>query len=338
MKAARLAEGVGAEAGAPVHEGAVDAALLRLSGLPVAFGGGGLRKRRRASSRTPWDKEGGRGGGEVQEDDEMQDGLVPEGMRDGEPLSRYWRMRYLLWSRFDEGVGMDPEGWWSVTPERIASHHAKRMGASPRVGVAVDAFCGCGGNAVQLARVFRLVVAVDSSPERLDLARRNAALYGVDDRIDFVLGDCRDVLRGLAAAARRRSDRESDRDAGERERETVADACFLSPPWGGPDYLKAESFDATRGLGEALGCGPSGVAPLLRLCLEVTPNVALYLPRNTDVAALAELLDDAGVACAEVEACSLNGRPKALTVYTGALVAEWGGVEGREVAARTQSI
>ena len=288
-------------------EGTVDggeeddaSSMLRCIGLPVAFGGG-AKKRRRERKRRREESEQAEVAGCGRR--------PPDGMREGEPLSRYWRQRYLLWSRFDEGVGMDAEGWWSVTPERVASHQARRMGegvSAARSKVVVDAFCGCGGNAVQLAQVFGLVVAVDTSPERLALARANAALYGVDARIDFVLGDCRDVLRGL------------------RDRGAPVDACFLSPPWGGPAYLAAEGgcYDVRVGLGDALGCGPGGVAQLLRACLEATPNVALFLPRNTDMGALAGLLGDAGVTEAEVEACALNGRPKALTVYTGALVAQ----------------
>jgi hypothetical protein len=37
-----------------------------------------------------------------------------------------WHQRYRLWSRFDEGIRMDREGWWSVTPESVAAHIAER--------------------------------------------------------------------------------------------------------------------------------------------------------------------------------------------------------------------
>jgi len=39
------------------------------------------------------------------------------------------------------------EGWFSVTPEKIARHIAKRC----RCDVIVDAFCGVGGNTIQFA-------------------------------------------------------------------------------------------------------------------------------------------------------------------------------------------
>lgn len=64
------------------------------------------------------------------------------------------------------------------------------------------------------------VLAIDINPERLDLARHNANVYKVADQIEFLQGDF------LQLAPRLRGD-----------------VVFLSPPWGGPDYLNAEVFD-----------------------------------------------------------------------------------------------
>ena len=43
---------------------------------------------------------------------------------------------------------MDEEGWYSVTPERVANQIAERC----RCDVVVDAFCGVGGNAIAFAQ------------------------------------------------------------------------------------------------------------------------------------------------------------------------------------------
>lgn len=64
------------------------------------------------------------------------------------------------------------------------------------------------------------MVAIDIDPVRLDLARHNAAVYDAADRIEFVQGDFLQVAPRLRA-----------------------DVVFLSPPWGGPDYLSAKVFD-----------------------------------------------------------------------------------------------
>lgn len=79
-----------------------------------------------------------------------------------------------------QGVRLDPEGWYSVTPEAIAVHHAKRCAGR----VVIDAFAGVGGNAIQMATTADWVVAVDMDPGRLALAEHNARVYGVRDKIE----------------------------------------------------------------------------------------------------------------------------------------------------------
>ena len=64
------------------------------------------------------------------------------------------------------------------------------------------------------------MLAIDIDPVRLALAQHNAQVYKVAEHIDFVQGDF------LQLAPRLR-----------------ADVVFLSPPWGGPDYLSADVFD-----------------------------------------------------------------------------------------------
>lgn len=44
---------------------------------------------------------------------------------------------------------MDEEGWYSVTPEKIAIRHAQRCGN----GIVIDCFAGVGGNAIQFAKM-----------------------------------------------------------------------------------------------------------------------------------------------------------------------------------------
>jgi trimethylguanosine synthase len=56
--------------------------------------------------------------------------------------------RYRLFSRYSEGCLLDEEGWFSVTPERIADQIAERC----RCETIVDGFCGIGGNAIAFAK------------------------------------------------------------------------------------------------------------------------------------------------------------------------------------------
>ncbi|XP_040911384.1 trimethylguanosine synthase [Toxotes jaculatrix] len=214
---------------------------------------------------------------------------VPAEMAAEPKLAKYWAQRYRLFSRFDEGIKLDREGWFSVTPERIAEHIALRVEHSfSDSQLVIDAFCGVGGNAIQFALTGKRVLAIDIDPVRLNLARHNAAVYNVDHRIDFLQGDF------LQLASRLRGD-----------------VVFLSPPWGGPDYLTAEVFDI-RTMME-----PDGFE-IFRLAKLISDNIVYFLPRNADMDQIASLAGPGGKV--EVEQNFLNNKLKTVTAYFGSLI------------------
>ena len=67
---------------------------------------------------------------------------------------------------------------------------------------------------------FFTVIAIDIDAKKIEMARHNAEVYKVADRIDFIVGDFLMLAPFLKA-----------------------DAVFLSPPWGGPSYLSDDVFD-----------------------------------------------------------------------------------------------
>ncbi|KAM4624072.1 trimethylguanosine synthase isoform 2-T2 [Polymixia lowei] len=216
-------------------------------------------------------------------------GEMPAEMAAGPELAKYWAQRYRLFSRFDEGIKLDREGWFSVTPERIAEHIALRVKDSFFDShLLIDAFCGVGGNAIQFALTGKRVLAIDIDPVRLDLACHNATVYGVADRIDFLQGDF------LKLAPRLRGD-----------------VVFLSPPWGGPDYLTAEVFDIKTMI------EPDGFE-IFRLSKLISDNIVYFLPRNADMNQVASLAGPGGKV--EVEQNFLNNKLKTITAYFGDLI------------------
>lgn len=142
--------------------------------------------------------------------------------------SATWRIRgrdpTRLFSRWHQGVRLDPDARASLTPEKAALATAHRL----RAATVLDAFCGAGGNAIAFARMpwCEGVVAVERDPERLAMARHNAALYGVQDRIEFVLGDALALMPSL---------------------EHRVDACFLDPPWDAGSDFAERAWTAARG-------------------------------------------------------------------------------------------
>jgi trimethylguanosine synthase len=210
----------------------------------------------------------------------------------------YFTQRYRFFSRFDKGIQMDSESWHSVTPEAIAEHIAERCRAS----AVLDAFAGCGGNAIQFAFSCERVIAVEIDPGRLAIARNNAEVYGVADRIEFILGDSVRLLRALA-------------DKGPCA-PAIADCIFLSPPWGGPEYQKAETFDL-----RSIKVGGIDGCELFSLATRVSPNVAYFVPRNTDPKAASELLLAGGAGRLEFERHVVEERVKTCCIYSGDLLA-----------------
>ena len=72
---------------------------------------------------------------------------MPEELRQWPEIEKYWFQRYRLFSKYEEGIQLDKESWFSVTPEAIAMHIAERC----QCDLIVDAFCGVGGNSIQVS-------------------------------------------------------------------------------------------------------------------------------------------------------------------------------------------
>ncbi|XP_047981892.1 trimethylguanosine synthase-like isoform X2 [Salvia hispanica] len=132
------------------------------------------------------------------------------------------------------------------------------------------------------------VVAIEIDPKKVALASHNAKIYGVQDKIDFVVGDFFQLAPFLKG-----------------------DVVFLSPPWGGPSYKAKENFTLDL-------LKPKDGHSLFQVAQAITSNIVMFLPRNVNVLQASELswlssppLD------IEVEENLVHGRLKGITVYFG---------------------
>lgn len=57
----------------------------------------------------------------------------------------------------------------------------------------MDPFCGAGGNIIQLAKRYDKAIEVDIDEEKLKIAKNNAEIYAVNEKIEFVYGDFFDL-------------------------------------------------------------------------------------------------------------------------------------------------
>ncbi|KAI0792199.1 RNA cap guanine-N2 methyltransferase-domain-containing protein [Abortiporus biennis] len=263
-------------------------------------------------------------------------GLVPRythASQVPEQLVKYFHQRHRYFSLYDEGCLLDEVGWYSVTPEGIATQIAERC----RCATILDAFCGVGGNAIAFAQTCERVIALDTSPVRLALARHNAAIYGVVDRIEFILGDYLSFARSYLSTP---------------HKQRKIDVVFLSPPWGGPDYISGDSSPSTNEKGKARASlddsleyiahpefnlssiQPVHGAELFKLSRQITPNIAYFLPRNSNLEEISQMLVDdtkekapqigqkkrrKGGEMVEVEEEWIGKKLKAITCYFGGL-------------------
>lgn len=249
----------------PLPEASSEESLMLIAGLPTAFGSS---KRHHS------------GGDASQKGKKKKSDLCED-----PTLAKYFAQRYRFFSLFDRGIKLDHESWFSVTPERIAQHQARRCACN----VAIDAFCGVGGNSIQLAQTCFYVIAIDIDPRKIEFARNNARIYGVEDRIEFICGDSMQLLRSLRG-----------------------DVVFMSPPWGGPAYSSHPSLSLDQ-----VGDSRVDIPRAILLALEITPHVAVCLPKNLDLKSFREKIG----CCSdyEFEENLLNNQVKMLTCYFGDL-------------------
>lgn len=204
---------------------------------------------------------------------------------------KYWSQRHRLFSRFDEGVLLDAEGWYSITPEVIADHVAYKLGtmaaasaAHPRFPIRrrvciMEAFCGCGGNAVAFGRspFIDLVVCIDIDRAKLRRAAHNASVYKIPPEKLLLIeanaltvlecyknGDLLTEMRDkyLARNIHHRLLMSMMSTTKLQHTEIVdgysiggvdllpsrIDGIHIDPPWGGVEYGSLGSYDLTRNL------------------------------------------------------------------------------------------
>lgn len=167
----------------------------------------------------------------------------------------------------------------------------------------IDCFAGVGGNTIHFALSGRWerVYGIEKDAEVLACARHNAEIYGVADQIEWIEGDCFEILRDVVG-----------RDGGDGTRVVL----FGSPPWGGAFtslfFFFAQdscSFRCSGGrdsrnlyilMAGYIGPGyrldsvydlskmqPYNLNDLLDLFLSLTDDAILYLPRTSDLRQIA---------------------------------------------------
>jgi len=86
--------------------------------------------------------------------------------------------------KFTKPIYSNSEGLQLSTPETVAKYIARRL----KTDIIADLGCGIGGQVIFFAKECRKVYAVERNPEKLEYAKQNCRLYGVDN-VEFIPGD-----------------------------------------------------------------------------------------------------------------------------------------------------
>eukprot|EP00934_Nitzschia_sp_Nitz4_P002039 Nitzschia sp. Nitz4//scaffold57_size113557//8782//10189//NITZ4_003979-RA/size113557-augustus-gene-0.167-mRNA-1//1//CDS//3329554810//2039//frame0 len=258
------------------------------------------------------------------------DGVVNPYPKDEVP-HKYWSQRHRLFSKFDDGIQLDKESWYSITPEAIAVYTATKMVDDEEGVVVLDLFCGCGGNLIAFAQHsgVKLVVGVDIDKEKLRKAAVNLKVYGVDqNKVRLIHANACDVLGKytdgvLSADKDSNTEEEPSNESimGIEKLPTTIDRIFLSPPWGGTEYLKCgpKGYDLSA-IQLSTGDVNADGHDLLKMARTAIGNkpMAYFLPKNLDGLAFGKSMWKNKIPGPLVmEQIVLNGKIKAVTCYLG---------------------
>ena len=86
--------------------------------------------------------------------------------------------------KFTRPIASNKEGLQLSTPEIVAAYIAKRL----KTDIIADLGCGIGGQVIFFAQECKKVYAVERNPEKLEYAKKNCELYGIN-KVEFILGD-----------------------------------------------------------------------------------------------------------------------------------------------------
>lgn len=122
---------------------------------------------------------------------------------------KYWDQRYRLLSKYDLGVMLDEESWYSITPEIIADYVARRcvlcydlQDSSTNNMIkkfadchVLDLFCGCGGNIIAMTKYCKFGFGVDIDDFKTKACQHNASIYETSHKLNVITMDAYNLLR-----------------------------------------------------------------------------------------------------------------------------------------------
>ncbi|CAD8176164.1 unnamed protein product [Paramecium octaurelia] len=204
-------------------------------------------------------------------------------------LQKFYKKRHFLFKKFNEGILLDEESWYSVIPEVMSSYIANKLKISSPESDVVDGFCGSGGLAIQLAQLFKTVICIDIDPIKINNITKNLQVYQSIARV---------IQMNFLEYCHNNQDF----------------ILVMCPPWGGLNYLH-KPYDLNN-------MKPS-LQELLTKGLQMTDKIVLQLPKNIDLLQLVNIFNNVTdklrlkLKPLEIEMMFINEQINQLIIYYG---------------------
>lgn len=205
----------------------------------------------------------------------------------GKKLYRYFNKRNYLFSKFEQGIEIDEESWYSVIPEAVSIYLRERF-REKKVKRIFEPFSGIGGIAIHLCDSFEEYIVNDIDPHKIKMLQHNMQVYKKSlNRLKFINSDF------LAIEP------------------FQTDALIICPPWGG-----IETADyATKDLDSLMS---PKLSDILIHAQKFAGEILLQLPKQTNLGNLIRVIQSVGLRpIFTVEKIMTNGKCSQLFFYLG---------------------
>lgn len=166
--------------------------------------------------------------------------------------------------------------------------------------IVFDGFCGAGGNSIQFSNLCKYVISNDIDESKVGYLKNNSEIYKCKDNIislnkDFLKITKEEINKLIEEKDAERTDKELPKQDDMKETEGIIsnvinkdknslNSIFLSPPWGGISYKDSYDYSLQKQVTPDINL-------ILKHSLSLSSNsIILFLPRNTNIIELFELL------------------------------------------------
>ena len=173
------------------------------------------------------------------------------GEQDQNPFGLSHQEYWDLLSPEERMMQFDEYGLYALTPRCFSEPILEHIQGN----VVVDACCSVGGMTIPMAQSGKHVIAIELDPHRLELAKKNAEIFGAQDRITFISGDVLEEIPKLSA-----------------------DTIFFDGQWVGQSTEEGQLFTLSD-------FSPNG-KDFLTQCFKIAKCVIFRVPANFDFSEL----------------------------------------------------